>query len=260
MADQASPSRSLAPTFVLHTPAVDFIENRMTEYHSAFDTTGFRYSPTQSQFIPDSTPVAVTHVPGPSTLAPLPASPAPPSPRPTSGSINDMSFWVGVFPEAMNRLNQDPLPYSGPYQPQWGIRHLSAWPDVQAKLDMARKDYDFYNGPQKVGKFRRKLRLVADKASGPLQQGVKLIPDIDVASPVTSVISLVLDAYCQAAEIRETVNTGFDDLPEAFARIEFYFNSFAKDRNIFIASVELVLYIFKAIEEAIRFYTSTQGK
>ncbi|KAJ8125353.1 hypothetical protein O1611_g8286 [Lasiodiplodia mahajangana] len=166
-----------------------------------------------------------------------------------------MEFWAEVFPRAMEKLNTEPLPYNGPYQSQWGIRHLSGWADVQAKLDMARKDYYFYNDQQHTGKFRRKLRLVADKAAVPLQQGMKLIPDIDVASPVIGVIGLLLDA----AEVRETVNTGFDDLPEVFARIDFYFKSYPDDRNIAGASVDLVLAIFKAVEEAVIFYTSAQG-
>ncbi|RYP66421.1 hypothetical protein DL771_007830 [Monosporascus sp. 5C6A] len=254
-----SPS-SPAPAFMLHTPAVDFIENRMSQYHPAFATNGIRYSPTQSQFVPLAGPTAVVHVPGPSTLAPPPAAPATPQPRPTPGSINDMGFWAEVFPEAMNRLNQEPLPYSGPYQPQWGIRHLAVWRDVQAKLDMARRHYDFYNGQQNVGKFRRKLRSVMDKVAVPLQQGMRLIPNVDMATPVIGVIDLLLDAYRQAAEVRETVNSGFDDLPEGFARMDFYCKSYRKDQNIFMASVYLVLAIFKAIEEAVKFYTSVQAK
>ncbi|KAI1130784.1 hypothetical protein F5Y10DRAFT_234803 [Nemania abortiva] len=254
-----APSSS-APTFVLHTPAVDFMENRMSEYHPAFDTSGFRYSPTQSLFVPLTNQTTVMHVPGTSTLALPPTGSAAPRPRPVPGSINDMGFWAEVLPQAMEKLNQKPLPYSGPYQPQWGIRHLSVWPDVQAKLDMARKDYDFHNSQEHVGKFRRKLRLVADKTAVPLKQGMKLIPDIDVASPVIGVIGLLLDAYRQAAEVRETVNTGFDDLPEVFAKIDFYFKSYPDDRNISIICVDLVLTIFRAIEEAVIFYTSAQAK
>ncbi|KAI0100560.1 hypothetical protein GGR51DRAFT_532420 [Nemania sp. FL0031] len=261
MSDQShqGPSSS-APIFVLHTPAVDFIENRMSQYHPAFDTSGFRYSPTQSLFVPVTDPTVVMHVPSPLALVPPPTGPTIPRPRPTPGSINEMGFWTEVFPRAMGKLKQEPLPYSGPYQRQWGIRHLSAWHDVQAKLDMARKDYYFDNDPRHTGKFRRKLRLVADKAAVPIQQGMKLIPDIDVASPVIGVIGLLLDAYCQAAEVRETVNTGFDDLPEVFARIEFYFKSYPDDGNISIVSVDLALAIFKAIEEAVIFYTSAQAK
>ncbi|TRX87794.1 hypothetical protein FHL15_011316 [Xylaria flabelliformis] len=231
------------PPFILHTPAVDFIENRMSEYHPAFDVSGFRYSPTQNQFVP----LTNSHVASTSTLAP-----PPPRPRSTPGSINSMDFWSEVFPEAMNQLNKGSLLDSNGWQ--WDIRRLTAWPDVQAKLDMARRDYDFRNG-QRVGKFRRKMRLAMDKVAAPLQQGMKLIPDIDIISPVVSVIGLLLDV---SSEVRETVNSGFDDLPEVFARIDFYFRSYPMDQNILMASVGLVLAIFKAIEEAIRFYTSSQ--
>ncbi|KAK6857868.1 hypothetical protein PG995_005567 [Apiospora arundinis] len=193
-------------------------------------------------------------------MAPVPRGPVLPQPRATPGSISDMGFWGEVFPEAMRRLNQEPLPYSGLYQHQWGIRHLSIWPDVQAKLDMARREYDHYNGQQTVGKFRRKLRHALDKAAVPLQQGMKLVPDVEIASPVVGAIDLLLDAYCQAAAVRETVNSGFDDLPETFVRVDFYLKTYPKDDNILKASIDLVLAIFKAIEEAVRFYTSPQAK
>jgi hypothetical protein len=104
-----------------------------------------------------------------------------------------MSFWEEVFPEAMNQLNQDPLPYRGPYQPQWGIRHLTVWRDVQAKLDMARQDYEFHIGQQQAGKFRRGMRRAMDKAGAPLQLGRKLIPLMDITSPVLGVVDLLLD-------------------------------------------------------------------
>ncbi|KAI0468397.1 hypothetical protein F4859DRAFT_490319 [Xylaria cf. heliscus] len=250
----------LAPTVVFHTPAVDFIENRMPEYHPAFDVNGFRYSPGQSRFVPLADRTTIMDAASPSTLSAPPTAPTSPQPRPPPSSISHMDFWAEVFPEAMSQLNREPLPHRGPYQPQWGIRHLSTWPNVQAKLDMAWRDYGFHNGQQHVGKFRRKFRLAMDKVTAPLQQGVNLIPDIDVVSPVTGVISLLLDAYCQAAEVRETVNSGFDDLPEAFARMDFYFKSYPTDQNILKASVGLVLAIFKAIEEAVGFYTSAQAK
>ncbi|KAJ2989594.1 hypothetical protein NUW58_g3394 [Xylaria curta] len=256
---QEPPPNGSAPTFVLHTPAVDFIENRMSYYHPAFDIGGFRYSPTQSQFVPLKDPTATTYAPNPSTMAARPTGPILPQPRSNPSSINDMGFWAEVFPEAMKRLNQEPLSYSGPYSSQWGIRHLSVWPDVQAKLDMARKKYDYFNS-QHVGKFRRKLRQVLDDVAGPLQEGINLVPNIDIVSPIVGVIDLLLDAYRQAAEVRETANSGFDDLPQIFASIDFYFKSYPKDQNIFTASVHLVLAVFKAIEEAVRFYTSTQPK
>lgn len=191
MSGQGPPGSSPQP-FVLYTPAVDFIENRMSQYHEAFDTSGFRYSPNRNQFVALAPPPGgVMQPPGPSSLT-VPYVPAAPEPRPTPGSINDMGFWGVVFPVAMRRLNEEPLPRAG-YQPQWGIRHLSVWRDVQAKLDMAQREYDFHHGSKNVGKFRRKLRDVLDKVTVPIQQAVGLIPDVDLASPVIGVVNMLLD-------------------------------------------------------------------
>lgn len=132
-------------------------------------------------------------IPGRTTLAAPPVSPSLPQSRPNPGLINDMDFWAEIFPEAMKFLNQDPLPYGGLYQPQWGIRRLSLWCGVQAKLDMARKDYDFHNGQHQIGRYRRKMRGNMDKVAAPLQQGVKSIPHVDIAMPVIGVIDLLLD-------------------------------------------------------------------
>ncbi|KAK7423574.1 hypothetical protein QQX98_001032 [Neonectria punicea] len=181
------------------------------------------------------------------------------APRPTPGSIKDMGFWNEVFPKAMKRLNEEPEPQAG-YQPEWGIRHLSVWHDVQAKLDMAQREYDFHRGSQNVGRFRRKLRDVLDRVTLPLQQGVALIPNLDMTSPVIGVVNVLSDAYRQTAEVRETVNSEFDDLPDSFATMSFYFEAYPDDESIVVASVDLVFAIFKAIEEAVKFYTSIQAK
>ena len=53
--------------------------------------------------------------------------------------------------------------------------------------------------------------------------------------------------------------SGFDNLPDTFAKINFYIGSYVEDQNIMTASVDLVLTIFKAIEETVKFYTSNQG-
>jgi hypothetical protein len=59
--------------------------------------------------------------------------------------------------------------------------------------------------------------------------------------------------------VREAVITGFDDLPTHFATADFLFGNYAKDSNIVRASVVFVLAVFKAVEEAVLFYTSKQG-
>ncbi|KAK7953132.1 hypothetical protein PG988_013826 [Apiospora saccharicola] len=245
--------------FVLHSPAVDFIENRSHEYHRAFDTTVCRYSPTQSRFVPLSGASTIVPRLDLTSMKSMPPGPILPQPRPNPSPIGDMGFWAEVLPEAMKRLNDEPQPYHGCYRLQWSIRDFIEWQQVEEKLDMARREYDHFNGHQQIGKFRRKLRGAMDKSVQPLKQAMKLVPDIEIASPVVGAIELLVDAYRQAATVRETVNSGFDDLPETFARMEFYLKSYPKDENIFGALIDLVFAIFKAIEEAICFYTSAQG-
>jgi hypothetical protein len=59
--------------------------------------------------------------------------------------------------------------------------------------------------------------------------------------------------------VREAVITGFDDLPTHFATTDFLFGNYVEDSNIVRASVAFVLAVFKAVEEAVLFYTSKQG-
>jgi hypothetical protein len=66
-------------------------------------------------------------------------------------------------------------------------------------------------------------------------------------------------AYRQTAEVREDVNSGFDEFPIWFTEMDFWFRAFPNDQNIEAASVDLVFAIFKAIEEAVGFYISSQG-
>ncbi|GJC94820.1 hypothetical protein ColKHC_03646 [Colletotrichum higginsianum] len=144
--------------------------------------------------------------------------------------------------------------------PAWDIRRFTTWADVQTKLDMARQRYDFHLGPQQVGRFRRKVRSVLSDHTVKLQQAAKLIPEMDVSKPIVGAIKVVLDAYRQVSEVREEVTTSFDELPEAFEKMDFYLQTYRKDENIVSASCNLVCAIFRAIENAIAFYTSHQGK
>lgn len=184
--DQQLSGESLQ-TFRLISPAVDFIENRMPQYHEAFDTRGFRYSPDQNQFVALATSTAMSRSANLLSASQISSPPA----RPSPSSINDMSFWSEVLPQAMKRLNEEPLPKGG-YHSEWGIRHSSTWHDIQAKLDIARREYEFRHSPELIGKLRRKLREGSDQVIVPLQQGVQLIPNMDMTSPVIGVMKLVL--------------------------------------------------------------------
>ncbi|KAK2033096.1 hypothetical protein LX32DRAFT_130447 [Colletotrichum zoysiae] len=251
------------PSFQLHSPAVDFIENRLHQYHPAFDARHVQFSPSQGQFVsrrpllsdPSLSQGIMTATTAGSDLLSLPRQ----SPRPAPSAVNDMLFWHEIFPRAMEILNMDTSSCEIK-DPAWKIRHFSTWGDVQETLTRAQQRYDFYSGPQQVGRFRRKIRNVLDDHTVKLQQISRLVPEVDIAKPVIGAIKVVLDAYRQVSEVREEVTTSFDELPEAFENIEFYLQTYGDDENIASASCHLVCAILNAIEHAIAFYISHQAK
>ena len=172
------------PPFRLYTPEVDFIENRLPEYHEAFHTSNVQYDASKRQF------VALVTVPPQSLIIPD-ASPLP-QPRQEPDSVADMKFWDEIFPSAMERLNSESTVQSK-YDAEWGIRHLSKWQDVQAKLEKARQVYDFEIGSQTVGKVRRKMRSFMDSHHAIAQQAVKMVPNSDITTPIVGVINIIVD-------------------------------------------------------------------
>jgi len=177
----------------LTSPAADFIQNRLSSYHTAFDTRHVRYDQMLRQFVAMEPPLSPPLPPlaGQENLRLAVPQASAPSPRPPPVTTNEMQFWSDVFPKAMSRLQLEPEPPKLA-QSNWSIRSLVFWRDVQAKLDMAQRKYDHHFGKQ-VGRFRRKLRDILDKCVVPLQQGVKLVPNVDLASPVVGVVNILLD-------------------------------------------------------------------
>jgi len=186
MSGRAS-NNSVPPPIQLWSPAVDFVENRMWQYHPAYDAQSIRYDPTQAQFVALEPSLSASS----SNLLAANVS-ASPQPRPARGRSLWTDLWTVVFPEAMYELSKTPAPKQKDVQ-IWGIRTCSDWPRVQSKLDMARGYYDHLYGQKHVGKFRRKMRDVMDKGSVPLQQIVKGVPSVDVVSPIVSVGNVLLD-------------------------------------------------------------------
>ncbi|KAE9570187.1 hypothetical protein CGCF415_v008467 [Colletotrichum fructicola] len=102
------------------------------------------------------------------------------------------------------------------------------------------------------------MRGVLDKHVATLQQGARLVPEIDIAKPVVGAIKLVLDAYKKASEVREEMQTSFENLAEVFEEIDFSMRTYPKDQNIVVASTHLIRAIVVSVENAIEFYTSHQ--
>jgi hypothetical protein len=170
--------------------AVDFIENRMPNYHPAYNAQMANWSPSHGKFVAQASLISSAVSPSHGTLD----VPSRPPPRPPPGLINDMLFWEDIFPTAMQRLDKTTEPkYRNELRQQWSIRHTLTWPDIQAKLEMAQQDYNFRFQQRHIQSFRRTLRRVFEKVDPYLSQGLKAIPHIDTTTAVLTVVSFVLD-------------------------------------------------------------------
>ncbi len=113
-----------------------------------------------------------------------------PPPRPLSPRIEVMQFWNDIFPGAIASLKE--LPSHAYRDSAYDIRNLTKWEDVYAVLSKARASYE-YCDPGLVERFRKKVRVWLDKSTPPLQQAVKFIPDIDIASPIVGAVKVLLE-------------------------------------------------------------------
>lgn len=184
------------PSFRQHPAAVDFAENELRNYHPAFDSRYVQFDPSRGCFVPRSFSFENSLVPGnvsgSTLMVPSPPSPSQQATRPAPSLINEMSFWGEVFPKAMQMLREYPVP-SSLDDSKWGIRRCSTWVEVQAQLDMARREYNFQHGSEHAGSFRRAVRNGLDRHSVTLKQASKFVPDVDIAKPVVGAIEVVLD-------------------------------------------------------------------
>jgi len=187
------PSSQVASTshFKLHSSAVDFVENRLPQYHSVFGHPNSRFDPHQQKFVDDSSSDAINFY-----EPPLLSDSDETAPRPPLSDVHVMKFWELIFLAAMDRLRRDPEPEKQ-CTSEYSIRNLQKWEQVSSKLKQAQRTYEFRDQTITVGQIfgraRRKMRRLADKGIAPAQQASKFIPNTDFASPVAAVVGVLLD-------------------------------------------------------------------
>lgn len=188
-----------AQTSIRRNPlAIDFIENRLPSYHPAFNIGKTSFDVSQERYM--ALPPSSTEMNGfmhtrsflRERLAPTSTFSPQHVPRPVACDINDMAFWREILPRAMETIQAEEIPCPITKK-SWAIRHFSSWEDIQNQLELARKHYDFSDCNKHIGWARNKVRGVFDKHVATLQQGARLVPEIDVAKPVVGAIKLVLD-------------------------------------------------------------------
>ncbi|KAI0907574.1 hypothetical protein F4823DRAFT_602606 [Ustulina deusta] len=224
--------------------AVDFIDNHAHEYHVAFANLPTRYDcklgkyrqePQDNKQETPTTPHEYGH-----------------SARPPPPALDKLRFWEQIFPLAMESFKAiRPKEPEGRPESGRSIRTLQSWNAVYMTLkdaQTANESSDGVRGMVKKG-FHRVI-----KYSQPLEQVLSLVPDIDYVSPVTGTLEIVIKAAKRSIQVHDDIANGLDALEKHFGNIDTYLKIFSNDENIVIASVRLVSYILKAVEDIIGFF------
>lgn len=166
------------------SPAVDFIENCLNNYHPAFSTPPSRYDPSSGGFVIVPAPASDD----PAAYSMLTASATASevcdhsqivkstiSARPSYQPLQALELWDSLFSGAMTQLNQlhpqepDHLLKSGQ-----GIRDKTDWTQVFDQIEKAKNEYSNVDNKFKAG-FRKVYRKFGDYAE-PLNRMTKLVP------------------------------------------------------------------------------------
>ncbi|GLA40583.1 hypothetical protein AnigIFM63309_008417 [Aspergillus niger] len=225
---------------------IDFIENRLPEVHPAFEHTHLQYDPIAQEFVP--------------TWTSSPAEGQIPS-RPQSAPVNAMEFWSQILPESMIGLKQQYPEPRGRTKSQYSIRDERSWQGVCSQLEKAQSQYEIPKRRGAKALFRKSYRRIAGNADK-LKTINQIAGQVDYISPFLVIVDILLDAAAMASQVREQVTMALDPktLEEHFERIEFFLATFPRDPKIRSTSVDLVVAILKAIEDAIGFFLSPQVK
>lgn len=107
-----------------------------------------------------------------------------------------MAFWSDILPNAMDRLSSFAEPENCSKSGH-SIRRLGSWQDIAKQLEMAKAGYEFrdHEDKDKPGfgsKFRNSTRMLLDRSIVSVQQVANFVPEIEMASPVTTTVKILL--------------------------------------------------------------------
>lgn len=177
------------PPLRLQPIAVDFVDNRLPNIHPAFAHPSSKYDTKLDCYISlncsspkmqTSHPESYTSVPD--TIKQV-AICGPPD------IILSMRFWDKIFPVAMHKLEKGFEEPKGRRATGYSIRGMADWDQVYQQVESCREKY--LNGGLYIA-VKKGWRQFADNI-GPLQESMKLIPDVDYVTPVRGTLEFIVD-------------------------------------------------------------------
>ncbi|KAJ4075774.1 hypothetical protein NW761_013036 [Fusarium oxysporum] len=249
MADRRDTSQGI----IRRQPCLEFIEERLFEFHEAFSNPDVRFSTARGRFEPmthNQDAGAGTELPGENDLPDI-------LPGDTTKDSNRRPFWEEMLPEAMEELKStrdEPQRLAGTTR---SIRDLKGWVDIVNNLEKSRANYYNYSGF--IGFWKRSAHKMADNVDDG-KRLLSLLPNTDYSSVIHCVFDIVFDAAKRTAKIREEIELNLRQFREKLEDVESIVAIYEKEDDIVAAAKKVLSSMLQAIEDIIDYYWAKKGK
>lgn len=249
MADSQNKNRG----FIRRQPCLEFIDERLPEFHEAFANPDVQFSTSRGRFEP------MTHNQDPAPGSQPPKEHELPDilPEDTSEDSDRRPFWEEMLPEAMEELKSsrdEPKRLAGTTR---SIRGLKGWVDIVNVLEKARANYYDYSGF--IGFWKRSAHKMADNVDDG-KRLLSLLPNTDYSSVIHCVFDIVFDAAKRTAKIREEIESSLRQFREKLEDVESIVAVYEKEEDIVAAAKKVLSSMLQAIEDIIDYYWAKKGK
>ncbi|CZR35726.1 uncharacterized protein FPRO_00151 [Fusarium proliferatum ET1] len=239
--------------FIRRQPCLEFIDERLPEFHEAFANPDVQFSTSRGRFEP------MTHNQDPAPGSQPPKEHELPDilPEDTSEDSDRRPFWEEMLPEAMEELKSscdEPKRLAGTTR---SIRGLKGWVDIVNVLEKARANYYDYSGF--IGFWKRSAHKMADNVDDG-KRLLSLLPNTDYSSVIHCVFDIVFDAAKRTAKIREEIESSLRQFREKLEDVESIVAVYEKEDDIVAAAKKVLSSILQAIEDIIDYYWAKKGK
>lgn len=169
-------------------------------------------------------------------------------------TLKEMTHWTMIFPAASVEFqSMSDITPTESLKPEYDIRIARTWVEVDGKLKAAQSYYTDKTGYR--GRFWNAWRWGADNITEPLNLAIKLVPQMDIVTPVLGAVQIVLDAVKTGAVVREKSLEGLEDMDDLIADVEVFVRTFLHEPTIEKKAIRLMAAVLLAVERLIRFWT-----
>ncbi|KAI0388534.1 hypothetical protein F5Y17DRAFT_452437 [Xylariaceae sp. FL0594] len=169
------------------------------------------------------------------------------------------TYWDGIFASAVQEFctTSNDQRAAEKIAPAYDIRTCKTWAEVREKLEEAHDCYANSTGSGSKAKFLRRWRRLADNAAGPARNAIKLVPNINIISPVLTAVGVILDAVSRSSNLRCQMAGGLKDIENVMKDVEKYLATFPEEEDVKRQAVVVSVSVLAVIEMAIAFFVQS---